>query len=532
MKARSEDLPWLGAIVLLFALFWGPLLKIQPPLTTGDMGRDLYAFWMTFEGKGPCRDYWWAYGPLMPLYFAFWFLAAGVSLLSVRIGLGVLLLICSLLAYGTLRLFTRPPAAFLFSLAFLSLDVTYSLHHTRLRDIAFTFNQYGVFPFLLLAFYSLWKYFLTGKARWTYLGIAAVSGVALVKMSAGLAACAALVASFWLFQPRLWKHGILLSLLFGIVVAAGYGLTYWGIPLSQVSQCLTIGPAYHGGDYSPWVYFKHLILWFLVWDRERLLWLGAFSIFLAAALMSFRRGKIAKEKGPLFFWAGLSSFLFGAATSLEFFVDASIHRVDFWFFPSLVLLVGIWAEAGSRIFSRPVKTGLGVLIFFAVLSFPFLNLKEALAWRVPERFLDFPHGGVYLGGNLEDVKVIREGSRFIRERTGPEAKIIGIPYEPLYAFLSGREHAVRELLFAENMQISESREEEIIQTLETGRVPLAVVSSRKSSPEWGIGDFGKTHCRKLAAYLATRYEEVRGLGPAEEAGSPTSYAIKILERKS
>lgn len=537
MKSRSQDLPWIGAVILLFALLWAPLIKFQPPLTAGDMGRDLYAFWMTFEGKWPCRDYWWSYGPLMPLYYAFWFLIGGVSLLSVRMGLGVLFLICSLLSYRTLRLLTSPPVAFLFSLAFLNLDVTYSLHHVRLRDMAYTFNQYGAFPFLLLSLGLLWKYFMTGKIRWVYFGAASLAGVALVKVSAGLASGFAFFASLWLFQFRIfpfsqkgkgpgeertlpWRHRIFPPLLFGSAVALSYGLLYRGIPSNWVSQCLTAGPSYHGGDFSPGGYFKHLILWFLVWDRRRLLWLMIFVTFLVLASVSFKRKKIpAEDRHPLF-WAGLSSLLFGAANSLDYFVDGSIHRVDFWFFPTLVLLTGLGAEQASLLFSRRIKRGLGVLILTAMLTFPILNLKEALAWRVPERYLDLAHGQVYLGGNIEEVKALKEGSRWISEQTSPEQEILAVPYEPLYSFLSGRRHAVRELLFAENMHISQEQEDKILQALEAKQVSFVVVSNRDRSGEWGMGRFGVTHCRKLADTLARQFEDDRVFG-----------AVRILRRK-
>ena len=532
---------WQGLILLAFLIFWGPLVKIQPALVTGDMGRDIYGFWRTSLGEWPCRDYWWQYGPLAPLYFAFWFWVGGVHLMSVRLALGFLLLICSLGAYRTLRLFVSAPLAFLSSLAFLSLDVAYSTHHVRLRDIAHGFNQYGVLPFLLFSIYFLWKFFLTRRVRWCYGGIFSLGAIALVKISTGASSFAAFFVSLLMDRlvpgredfsgPLPWKHFIFLPLLFALTALAGYVPLYWGLPFEWIDQCLTLKRTLQVHPYSFSDDFKHGVLWFLVWDRKRLLWLAGFFIIGILGVVHLIKEGPARER-KVFALATFSALLYGVFNSLDYFVDGVIHRVDFWFFPILVLLMGLWGDRAAGIFPRKIRAGLGVLIFFLVLWIPFENLKEALAWRTPERFLRAPHGQVFLGGSPSFPRVLNEGTDFILQHTQPGQSLLAVPFDPLYCFLTGRRHAVRELLFTEYMQISETREEEIIQELENEQVPFVIVSNRLISKEWGFGQFGKTFLTKLAPYLAAHYREAATFGPWESGNYLNLHAIKVLERIS
>ena len=530
-----------AAILLLYLLLWAPLVTVEPPLTPGDMGRDLYAAWMAFEGKWPCRDYWWQYGPLMPSYYASWFHLAGVNLLSIRIGLGILLLLTSLISYGVLRCFTSRPVAFLASLAFLSLDVTYSLGHIRLRDLVYTFNHLGTFPFLFLSIASLWKYFQTREIRWGYGSAAALIGVSLVKYSASLTSLGALLVSLFVSQfvpgtdrskSRLdGKHFFLIPLLVGGFMAGTYGFLYHGISSGQVNQCLTMGRQYAASVEPPLVLAKNLVQWFLFWDRERLIWLAGFFFLGFMGILGLGRGSVSQEKRGVILLAAMSAFFFGSANSLEYFLvlDGSIHRVDFWFFPMLVLLMGLWAEWASRLFSRGGRIVLWWLTFFAMLTIPAINLREARAWRTPERYLDLPHGRVYLGGSQENVGVIREASRWIARETGPEDEILAIPYDPLYCFLAGRRQAVPELNFLAQMHFSSADEERIIGTLDSKKVPVVLLSNRSRSGEGVAGELGKTHLKRLEKYLFENYEEVKTFGPWE--GNPLrEHAVKIFRR--
>ena len=527
---KQGDFWWIGFLALLYLFFWAPAIDVRASLSPGDMGKDLYSFWMTLEGKWPCRDYWWLYGPLMPLYYAFWFLVGGVNLWSANLGVAVLYFLMALSAYRALRLWVSPPLAFLSSLAFLSLEM------------GWTFNHIGAFPFLFLSLYFLWKFFLTEEVKNSYFGTLALAGLALVKINIGIISFAAFFVSLLGYQlyakwrgrraSLRWKHFFLLPWVFGVPVLSAYALLYAGLPWEWVNQCFVFKPEFRHFGNSPWTNFKYLVLRFLIWERSRLFWAGGFTILGGLAFLGLRKGRAAGVDSKKIPWVLGSLTLFGLANSAEYLkMEGLIYRFDFWLFPILVLLAGLGGEWASRLFSRNTKRILGALLFFLILWTPFKNLREALAWRVPERYLDLPQGRVYVGGPVTYPSVLNEGVRFIREHTTPGEEILAVPYDPLYCFLSGRRHAVRELIFMEHMRFSEKQEETIIAQMEAKQVPLVLLSNRYQSKEGGVGHFGKTHCQKLAAYISEHYKEARTFGPWGE-DELQSHAIKIFLRKN
>ena len=520
----------MASLLLIYLSYWVPMIRIQPSLTPGDMGRDLYAFESVLHGFQPCRDYWWQYGPLMLFYYAFWFLVGGVNLLSVRIGLGGIYFLCGFFGYVSLRLFTSAPVAWLASLAFLNLPM------------GWTFNHIGAVPFLLASVFYLWKFFLTRDPRWPYLGVLASVLAALVKTSIGIPCFLAFSASLFIdnefFQgkrtgprPLARKHYFFLALLFLIPVVGIYSAMYAGLSPRELQQCLTIGPEYRRTLSSPWLNVKHLILRFVVWERMRLWGLGASSILAILAGWAWRKKKLTRPQQGAALAAGMSLVFYALAASAEYLMMGEvIYRFDVWFLPVWILILGFLGEWASFLFSRRWKITFGALIFLALVGVPFWNVKEAFAHvRVPERYLNFPRGGVYVGGPLVSLRTIREGSQFMKENTAKDQTFLAIPYEPLYCFLSERRHALAEMVFMLHMQIREQDEEKWIRELEAKQVPWVLISNRYRSEEPGIGDFGKTHCKKLAVYISDHYREVRTFG-SWDSDPDKIHAIKVLKR--
>lgn len=549
LQKKSDSL-WFWLLVLITILFWIPARDVHPSLSPGDMGRDLYAFWRTSQGEWPCRDFWWQYGPAMPLYYTLWFLIGGVNLVSVRMGLGAIYLLTSLLGYRALRLLVSPPVAFLASLALLNLDITW------------TFNHIGAFPFLFLTLWGLWKFFLTREVYWCYGGLAALGGMALVKINVGLTSLFAFLVSLALYNQTVilrpkaeasqvgvlplpsgptarkgcllaWRHFIFLPLLFSVIVFLGYAPLLWGLPLEWVNQCaITFRQSVleRSWNYSQVDNLKHLIQWFFVWDRGRLAGVGALGMLWVFAVWGLAKRKAASAEKRIFLLAGASTLLFGLANSLDYFADGLIYRVDFWFFPMAALLTGLGVEAASFLLTPQIKRPAAGLLIFILLWIPSWRLRESLALRSPDRYLDLPQGKAYLGGPPSYPAVLNRASRFLLERTRSDQEILALPYDPIYGFLAGRRHAVRELNFAEHMLISETREDALMGEIEAKQIPFVLLSNRYRTPEKGMGHFGKTHLRRLAAYLFEHYREVETFGPWD-SDPGRFHAVKIFQRK-
>ena len=85
------------------------------------------------------------------------------------------------------------------------------------------------------------------------------------------------------------------------------------------------------------------------------------------------------------------------------------------------------------------------------------------------------------------------------------------------------------MIFMVHMQIKDQDEEKWIAELDRKQPPWVIISNRYKSEEAGIGEFGKTHCKKLAVYIFSHYQEVKTFGPWGSDPDKT-YAIKVLKR--
>lgn len=503
-----------------------PAVNIYHFLTTDDMGRDLYAFQMTLKGKWPCRDYWWQYGPLMPIYYAFWFLVAGPDLVSAKIGLDILLLLSALITYGTIRLFVSPFVAFLFSLAFLSLDVGY------------TFNHIGCFVFLILSIFSLWKFFSTQKMRWCGLGAFGLIGLSLVKINIGISSSVAFFLSILIYNkllktnsPKVISAPILknLSLIFLIVagtVLAIYGILYFNLSVGRIDQCMTASGRFfrHWSDF-PWLNIPRLTKHFFVSYRRQLIWNLLFSGILLFGLSGLCIRRPLPVRKEILLAVISCPILFGLINATDYFIDGMIFRIYFWLFPMQVLLMGLFAEWGTRLFSRKVKIFLGILIFLIFLLAPIRNLQTAFAYRTPERYIDVPHGRAYVGGHLHYVKALRGVSQFIIENTRPDQEILVLPNDPLICFLSGRKQATWQLnWYRDDINIQRSQEQAIVTQLKSKKVPFVIFSRSLFFEESGT-----EYLKELREYILRNYQEAKIFQPWK-ADPPAIDNLVILER--
>lgn len=527
---RKNSSFWFWLLVSIVILFWAVTIDAQPYLSPDDMGKDLYPFEMTLRGQWPCRDYYWQYGPLMLFYYSFWLLIGGIHLISIRLGYAVLYLLSSILCFRTLRLLVSPPIAFLASLGFLIQGMVFPFYN---------FNHIGAIPFLLLSIFSLWKYFLEGKIQWAYASTLALIGMTLIKLNIGVVSFLAFFISF--FLPGIGthskkKHALLFLLIFGGAVWGSYHLQYWGTPQPLAQQCLGLGmikPTGMGVD--PLTNSKHLVQWFLVWDRSRLAWLALFFMVGVLGLLGLRKKVWNQGEKRMTQLAVVSCFLFGFFNSSDYFLVGHIYRLDFWAFPTLVLLMGLCAEWAKLLIGRKTRFFVGVLILTAVLALPLQSVREAFAARIPERYLDFPRGRVYLvKETLSTVEAIKKTTQFILSNTRPDQEILTLPKEPLYCFLSGRRQTTRQIELERTNAIPGWEEEEIIRALETKQVPIVLLSNRdesnRASTIPGIGYFGKTHLVKLGKYISDHYREIQTFGTWEAANPRIDHAVKIFRK--
>jgi hypothetical protein len=83
------------------------------------------------------------------------------------------------------------------------------------------------------------------------------------------------------------------------------------------------------------------------------------------------------------------------------------------------------------------------------------------------------------------------------------------------------------------MNIPEQQELDIIEDLERENVRWIVLSNRAwASEEQGMGVFGETHARRLAAWIEREFEVVREIGPQDEVARwADGHATRIYRRR-
>ena len=527
-KFQRPNLLWPLLLILTFLLFGALTLDSQSFLSPDDHGKDLYAFQEFLKGQWPCRDYWWQYGPLMLFYYSFWLKVFGIHLISIRLGVAFLYLASAFLTYRSLRLFISPALAFLASLAFLIPWIIYPYYN---------FNHLGAPPFILLSVFCLWKYFLNQRLRWAYGGTLALVGLAWIKINIGITSFAAFYLSllFFLFLTRpsfSRRHLFFLPLLFTFLTAGAYLVMYSGTSLTYAGQCLNVQRKYHITGGTPRDTCIYLIDLFFVWQRYRLWWLALLLIFSLLGFLGLRRRSLAPDQRRILLGVGISLLLYELGTAvMELHFLARSTRFDYWSIPILTLFLGLSANEAKNLLAPRLKVFSGILIFLAVLISPIQSLSQTLRSRTSDRYLDFERGKIYITHlNSSTVETMKKVTRFLLENTKPGDSILTLPIAPLYCFLSGRSHAVRELYFGcvgRDAHLRDWQEERVLRELEIKKVPLVVLSNLET-PAPGLGGFGKDCCQKIARYVLEHYKEVR-LFEYGEKGKARAYT-KIFQK--
>ena len=161
----------LTVIVGLIVLY--PFTDFQYYLSQEDHGRDLYAFEQTITGAKPYKDYWWVYGPLMPVYYSLIDRWLGINIHSILAGEMFLRLFSGLFIFLTLCVFFSP-------LIGLSAAVWFWVFS---EDFFFTYNHSGGITMLTLIVYALFLYLKNPRADYLILGLIGIFLLSLIKIN-------------------------------------------------------------------------------------------------------------------------------------------------------------------------------------------------------------------------------------------------------------------------------------------------------------------------------------------------------------
>lgn len=521
--AMTRSRPTLAALLLTIAAgaaILSPYTRFEDVLDQSDRGRDLYCFKKTMDGAMVYRDYWWIYGPAMPYYYSIFYRAMGVSVRSVLVGQCALLLLCGIMVFLGSALFVPPACACLAAVVF----------WVYYPDFPHTYVYTGAVACTLIAVYFLLRYIRRPRFRFLLSCAAAAALAGTVKLNIGAALfCASLSSAFvadlmrdGLRGPRVrFRRYVAAAALFGSLLILGYLPFTWG--LSEVVRTQSF-PFSNPQRSAPPPLLHHLrgiagiAAEQLALDRRYtvLLALGVACLARCLWLMA-RNGPIQSPRAE--FGAAVAALLLVALFSIhEYFMNIfSIYYQLIWAFPPLYLLFVLALWTGTRGLPAAARRGAAVLIVVCAATSLASTARTIRRSMVPAQYLGFRRGGVYLNpanNPPEWLATVRGAVDYLMRNVGKDEKIVALPYDTLYCFLSERDSAIRQQEILGLDHPTEEQEREIISSMERQRVRWAVLSNlyRTTEPGKGAG-LGLVCCRTLSDYLEGHFSIAAVFGP-------------------
>ena len=82
------------------------------------------------------------------------------------------------------------------------------------------------------------------------------------------------------------------------------------------------------------------------------------------------------------------------------------------------------------------------------------------------------------------------------------------------------------------MNVTEKQQKDFINQINKNDVEWIILSNRYSSDEMGLGVLGKTHCKTLAQYIFSEFEEVKRFGDFDKStGQVSNHGMIIMKKK-
>lgn len=547
--------------LLAAALMHWPELKLQPILSQGDIGRDLYIFEQVIRGKMLYKDIWWVYGPLMPYLYGLFFVTLGVSIASILIAKFLLIILGGLFFFKAACLVMPASWAFLSACFFL---------HSQ-QDFFFTYNHLGAITAILAVFWMTLKYVLEGQPRMLLIALIGCFITGLIKINFGITALTATVICAFLSdrlnKRPLWTQGSRLFYLgaAGLVVlwASIYLLLLKGLPLHEIRQCLP----YFGDDQPHHRGITETIPYFI---KQHYLTFYNHSVNLFNLLGNLSRNP-AQLLAPL-------PILMTALVTLNFLTHPIIHlstlfslgaswtknftahRRRFWTVQGVIwcffilnfhefAVSGVWYRT---FWSQPFHLFFSFFMIATAMSLSprwlrvcvagiwtgFFMLVTAVNWAsdkaacTPNKFLSMPRGQVYVGNDAAWVETVSRATAFLDQNLAPNERFLALPYDVLYYYLTGRESPTRQLIFFDHIKISPAQETTIIKELMAHNIRYILISNRVASTETGLGIFGQSYCPLIYRYLMENFSPVfkHGGNWQEQPDSSKNHGVIIFKR--
>ena len=517
----------------LFAIW--PFNDFQFMLSPGDHGRDLYCFKKSLDGALPYRDYSWLFGPLMPYYYGLFFRVCGVSIQTVLLGQNILILAVGLMLYLTGILFIPPTLAFVCAAWYWAY---------RGIEFFYTYNHSGALLCLVTALYWVLRYIRRPQKHCVYWGALALMGLLLIRVNLGVSTLVAFFSALMVIdwakkdpdRKRMRRTYAGLTALLLVISLLVYAYLLYPMPSYVLGQTFPFQKSFRT-DITPGPVASLKAFWSTLivnstHDPGRVIIVIILGLSLIQTAISFRKGSIDKTEG-LNLKLAYGTILLFIIVTLHEFIGSGVHYRLFWILPLFMILMFIIISTGTRAIPT---SAVRALIFITLVMLPLTSIYRkanlvGILKKDPLILLQVGPNKVYLQSPVDVIQTMTHVSRFIKDHTREDEKILALPFDPLYYFLSERDGASRQLIFFDHKNITVEQEKEVIANLIKYRVRYILISNRAVSPQEHLGILGETYCTLLYSYIQNHYRPVALYGPwLAPSGWGWNHAVKIYER--
>lgn len=476
-------------IVILYMLSFGKFF-----LNEGDHGRDLLGFLMTSEGGLPYIDYNWIYGPLMPFYYGLLFKILSPSILIASVGWYFIFTLAIVMFYITVRDSFNSLIAFIATLLFVVYHGFY--YHT--------FNHVGGTLIIIAILFCFIRFIRTEEIKYLHLTSLCLVLLGLIKFNMLLAMfMSCLIGVFLISKKELFKFvpSVIVPLVF---IYGGFILLSGGYRIESIfpysSKLLMASP-------DPFIVniLKPLYIAPSIASIKSVIILGQYNVlysklayFVVFLISLVTLVSVYKDKKQ--FHIMLFLVIATILTMHEFVMVGTDYSLRMWTLPilllSVVYSVMYWVESRLKV----QKVVFGVVVYIALFGF----LVNVLIYSANFKALSLERARVDVYP-VSFVPFVSSVTQYIQANTTVKDKVLVIPYNTLYLFLSDRRSPSKQNEFLYLSGVDEDKENRVIEDLKASNTPLILYSNMVSEEGIGTGYFGKTHCKKLGNYLLETY---------------------------
>lgn len=533
VSQHPYDVIFMMLVVSMLAAINLSQWEFQHCLAQNDHGRELYLAWKVYQGETPYVDFNWYYGPLMLYYYASCFQLFGLNIGSAKLGWTILFSLAVLIMYGGTRRFLSPLFAWGATTAFMAV---YPLWFH-------SYNHIGVTLALVLFLFLLPP--LATKLHVGHqvmlVGIIVLASLIKFNVAASFGFAVALSSLLWMCiaeRRQAWKSFVAWTSASVALVAAGYAVFLWQAPWQYFSRWFpysqnrlvlqigvwdSLGQLFHlsADELSQMFYYPPCWIFVLL----PLVFCAVVITGIVCLLWRLARQKFDSTSIMLTYLCVIL-----VCNSHEFWLRGTEYSLLYFGLPFLCALYFMmlqdWLGNHKTICGRVVLYGsLAVCSLCAVLLCRW-------QWQAPRYSLALTRGQIQVIDPLW-AQVITQASQYVQANSQPTEKILALPADQIYYFLSERTGATREDFFVPASQISPDEEDAIIADLQNHHVSLILLSNQFRMPAELGGGFGTLNCQKLISYIDSHYSCVATFGPWETIPDwYANHAVKILRRRT